>query len=173
MEHVDTGEGFSVLDGGALVMGSAIASVHILRVMRADLSGARWIMVAVAFTWIAITAAGSFLFLARRFIRKLANYPKIGDWLWAMLGLPWLATAILQSATPGSEPRSSPLFSMTLSVGLAIVCMIALGVVWGNWVLVPPGQAARMEEAPWTNRVGLILSIAWPIQCGLAMIVLG
>ena len=173
MERVDTGEGFSVLDGGALVMGSAIASVHILRVMRADLSGARWIMVAVAFAWIAITAAGSFLFLARRFIRKVANYPKIGDRLWALLGVPWLATAILQSAAPGADPRSNPLFAMILSVGLAIVCMISLAVVWGNWVMVPPERATRMQEVPWTNRVGLILSIAWPIQCGLAMFVLG
>jgi hypothetical protein len=172
MDRIDTGEGFSVLDGAALVMGSAIASVHILRVMRADYSAARWVMVAVTFTWVAITAAGPFIFLARRFVRKLSSHPKIGDRLWALLGIPWLATAVIQSTVPGSEQRYNSLSSMTLSVGLAIVCMIALAVVWGNWVMVPPGQAARMEEAPWTNRVGLILSIAWPIQCGLAMVVL-
>ena len=28
------------------------------------------------------------------------------------------------------------------------------------------------SSAPWTNRVGLILAIAWPIQCGLGMVVL-
>ena len=38
--------------------------------------------------------------------------------------------------------------------------------------MVPPDQAVRVESAPWTNRVGLILSIAWPIQCGLGMVVL-
>jgi hypothetical protein len=38
--------------------------------------------------------------------------------------------------------------------------------------MVPPHQAARVEAAPWSNRVGLILSIAWPIQCALGMVVL-
>ncbi len=49
---------------------------------------------------------------------------------------------------------------------------VALVVVWGKWVMVPPEQAARIEGAPWTNRVGLILAIAWPIQCGLGLVVL-
>jgi hypothetical protein len=39
-------------------------------------------------------------------------------------------------------------------------------------VMVPPKQAARVEGSPWTNRVGLILAIAWPIQCGLGLVVL-
>jgi hypothetical protein len=172
MERFDTGGGFSVLDGVALVVGSAIASTLILGVRRGDVSGPGWIMIIVTFILVAITAAGPFIFLARRFVRRLRNYPKIGDRLWALLGLPWLATALLQSVSPGSEPRHNPLFSTTLSVGLAIVCLIALSVVWGTWVVVPPEQAARIEVAPWTNRVGLILSIAWPIQCGLGMIVL-
>ena len=81
-------------------------------------------------------------------------------------------TAVLQSATPGTEPRHNPLFSATLIVGLAVVCLIALIVVWGTWVMVPPDKAAAVDAAPWTNRVGLILSIAWPIQCGLGMVVL-
>ena len=172
MERIDTGDGLSVLDGGALVMGSAIASVHILRAMPSDLSGASWFMLGFTFTWVAITAAGPFLFLARRYVRRLSNYPKIGDRLWALLGIPWLASAIVQSAAPGTDGRPNSLFSMTLSVGLGIVCLIALAVVWSTWVMVSPAQAARIEAAPWTNRVGLILSIAWPIQCGMAMVVL-
>jgi hypothetical protein len=172
MERISTGGGFSVLDGAALVMGSAIASIHILGVRRWDLSGAGWFMVGITFTWVAVTAAGPFMFLARRYGRLLPNYPKIGDRLWALLGIPWLVTALVQSASPGSEPRQNPLFTTTLSVGLAIVCLIALAVVWNTWVMVPPEQAAQMETAPWTNRVGLILSIAWPIQCGLGMVVL-
>jgi hypothetical protein len=64
------------------------------------------------------------------------------------------------------------LFANTLSVGLAVVCLIALVVVWSTWVMVPPGRAAQVEAAPWTNRVGLILAIAWPIQCGLGLVVL-
>jgi hypothetical protein len=170
---MDTGEGFSVLDGGALVMGSAIASVHILRIMTAELSPARLVVIAITFTWIAVTAAGSFFFLERRFARKIENYPRVGDSLWALLGIPWLSTAILQAASPSSDPRSSGLFTMTLSVGLAIVCMIALAVIWASWVMVSPEEAARIEEPPWTNRLGFLLSIAWPIQCGLAMVILG
>ena len=103
---------------------------------------------------------------------ELPDYPKIGDRLWALLGLPWLGAALLQSATPGTEPRHNPLFSATLIVGLGVVCLIALIVVWSTWVLVSPEQAAKVEAAPWTNRLGLILSIAWPIQCGLGMVVL-
>jgi hypothetical protein len=129
-------------------------------------------MILFSFSWIAATASGPFFYLARRFARKLPNYPKIGDQLWALLGLPWLITALLQSATPGIEPRHNPFFSATLTVGLGVVCLIALIVIWGTWVMVPYDQAVQVEAAPWTNRVGLILSIAWPIQCGLGMIVL-
>jgi hypothetical protein len=172
MERVDSGGGFSVMDGVALVVGAAIASVHMLRVLRADLSTAGWVMLWLAFAWVAVTAAGPFLFLARRFARRMPNYPRTGDRLWALLGLPWLATALLQSAEAGTQPRQDALFASTLSIGLALVCLIALAVVWGTWVMVPPEQAARMEAGPWTNRVGLILSIAWPIQCGLGMVVL-
>jgi hypothetical protein len=47
-----------------------------------------------------------------------------------------------------------------------------VAVVWSTWVMVPPQEAARIEAAPWTNRVGLILAIAWPVQCGLGLVVL-
>jgi len=172
MERIDQGAGFRVLDGAALVVGAAIASIHILGLRRGDLSGPAWIMVAITFTWVAVTAAGPFVFLARRFSRPLPGYPKLGDRLWAILGLPWLVTALLQTASPGSEPRHNPLFTTTLTVGLAIVCLVAWLVIWNTWVMVPPQEAARLEAAPWTNRVGLILSITWPIQCGLGMVVL-
>jgi hypothetical protein len=172
MDRIDTGGGFSVLDGASLVMGSAIASIHTLRVMRSDLTGAGWVMIWITFAWVAVTAAGPFLFLGRRFVRRLTDYPKIGDRLWALLGIPWLASAVVQSADPSREPRENSLFTTTLGVGLAITCLITLGVVWNTWVSVPPEQAARVEASPWTNRVGLILAIAWPIQCGLGMVVL-
>ncbi len=172
MEHIEAGGGFNVLDGAALVMGSALSSILMLGVRRPQLSGMGWIMIAVTFALVAVTAAGPFVYLARRFVRRVPGYPKIGDKLWAILGLPWLATALLQSATPGTEPRHNPLFAGALSVGLALVNLIALAVVWGTWVLVSPEQAARVDAAPWTNRVGLVLSIAWPLQCGLGMVVL-
>jgi hypothetical protein len=172
MERVDTGGGFSVLDGVALVMGSAIASIHGLRVIRGDMTVLGWFMLGMTFTGVAITATGPFLYLGRRFARRLPDYPKIGDQLWALLGIPWLLTAVIQSAASGSEPRQDSLFTLTLSAGLGLACLIALGVVWSTWVMVPPEQAARVAGSPWTNRVGLILAIAWPIQCGLGLIVL-
>jgi hypothetical protein len=172
MERVDTGGGFSVLDGVALVMGSAIASIHSLRVIRGDLTAGGWFLLGMTFTGVAITATGPFLYLARRFARKLPGYPKIGDRLWSVLGLPWLLTAVIQSAASGTEPRQDSLFTLTLGVGLGLACVIALGVVWSTWVMVPPEQASRVAGSPWTNRVGLVLAIAWPIQCGLGLIVL-
>src|SRR3954465_15161189 len=111
MERYDPGGGFSVLDGAALVMGSAIASIHILRVMRGGLTGAGWVMFWITFTWVAVTAAGPFLFLARRFAPRLPNYPKIGDRLWALLGMPWVVTAVVQSAVPAGEPPYNTLFT--------------------------------------------------------------
>jgi hypothetical protein len=172
MQRTGRGRDINVLDVAALVMGSAIASVHVLRVMRSGLAIAGWVMLCLTFAWVALTAAGPFIFLARRYSRRLLGYPMIGDWLWAILGLPWLFTAVIQSALPGEDPRQNPFFSATLSVSLAVACLIALAVVWGTWVMVPPEQAALVESDPWTNRVGLILSVAWPIQCGLGMVVL-
>ena len=32
---------------------------------------------------------------------------------------------------------------------------------------------SQVKRIPWTNRLGLILSIAWPIQCGVGLLVLG
>lgn len=172
IERIDTGEGFSILDGAALVMGSAIASIHVLGVRRWEPSGGSWLMGAVTFALTALTASGPFIFLERRFARRVVHYPRIGDRLWALLGMPWVVTALAQSAAPSSDPRHNPWLIMTLSTALATTCLIALAVVWSTWVIVPPEQAAQIEAAPWTNRVGLILSIAWPIQCGLGMVVL-
>jgi len=172
MDQVRASGGFSVLDLVAIVMGSAIASIHVLRIMREELSAGAWIMLCLVFCGVGLTAAGPFVFLARRFVRREPGYPRIGDRLWALLGIPWMASAILKSATPGNAPRYEPLFGTTLCVGLGIVCMSALAVVWSTWVMVPPEQAARLEGGAWTNRVGLIVAIAWPLQCGLGMIVL-
>ena len=58
MERTESGNEINVLDGVALVMGSAIASVHILRIMRSGLTAAGWVMVCLAFAWVALTAAG-------------------------------------------------------------------------------------------------------------------
>src|SRR4051794_7821537 len=95
----ETRGGFTVLDGAALVTGAAVASIHIRGVIRDQLAAPGWGLIWGSFAWVALTAAGPFLLLVRRFLRHLPDYPKVGDVLWAILGLPWLFTAVLRSAT--------------------------------------------------------------------------
>lgn len=167
------GGGFSVLDGVALVAGAAVASVHMRGVLDERLFAPGWVIVLGSFVWVSATAAGPFLFLLRRFVAALPGYPKVGDRLWAVLGLPWLVTALLQTAPSSTALTPGPVPSTLLIVGLGIASLIALGVVWGTWVMVTPQQATETFSPPWTNRVGLFLAIAWPIQCGVGMVVMG
>jgi len=164
--------GFSVLDGAAIVTGAAVASIHIRGLIRDDLAAPYAVLVWGTFAWVALTASGPFVFLIRRFVRRLPGYPKVGDVLWTVLGIPWLLSAVLRSANPAAAPRSDPLFIFVLAVGLTIAGLIALVVVWKRWVMVPPEEASRTASAPWTNRVGLILSVAWPIQFGVGLVIL-
>jgi hypothetical protein len=168
----EPGGGFSVLDGAAIVTGAAVASIHLRGILHDDLAAPGWALIWGTFAWVALTAAGPFLFLVRRFLRRLPDYPKVGDALWAVLGLPWLLTALIRSAAPGHEPRRDGLFALVLSVALAVASLIVLVVIWKRWVLVSPEEAARTASAPWTNRVGLILSVAWPIQCGVGLVLI-
>lgn len=161
----------TVLDGLALVMGSAIASLHVLRVMRGGLSITGWVMAGLTFAWLAVTATGPFLYLIRRRIRRSPDYPGVGDRLWALLGTPWLLAALLQSIGRGDHLED--VVWLTLVGGLAVASVFSMVEVWSTWVMVPPEQAAHVEAGTWTNRIGLVLAIAWPIQCGLGLIVLG
>lgn len=88
MERTDPAGGFNVLDGAALVMGSALSSILMLGVRRPELSGMGWIMIGVTFALVAVTAAGPFVYLARRYVRRVPGYPKIGDRLWCCLACP-------------------------------------------------------------------------------------
>ena len=65
------------------------------------------------------------------------------------------------------------LLTTGLSIGLAVVSLIAMVVIWTTWVVVTPEQASQTFARPWTNRVGLLLSVAWPVQCGVGMVVIG
>jgi hypothetical protein len=170
-ERIETG-GLSVLDGGAIVTGAAVASIHLRGVMPGELAAPGWLLIWGVFLGVALTSAGPFLFLVRRFLRRLPNYPKVGDTLWAVLGLPWLATAMIRSATPATSPGRDSLLVISLSLGLAVVSVIVLTVIWSRWVMVSPEEAARITTAPWTNRVGLVVAVAWPIQCGMGLVVL-
>jgi hypothetical protein len=167
------GGGFSVLDGVALVTGASVASVHLRVMLRDTPHGFGWVLVWLTFSWIAVTAAGPFMFLVRRFVRRTSGYPKVGDWLWAMLGVPWVLAAVVRSAASDVTGGRDEFFAFGLSMGVAAASLAALAVVWSKWVMVPPEQAAKAAAHPWTNRVGLLLSIAWPVQCGVGMVVIG
>ena len=164
--------GFSLLDGVALVSGAAVSSVHIRAINLADISSFGIVAIWGVFSWIALSAAGPFIFIVRRYVRRAPEYPKVGDWLWALIGMPWLLSAVARSAAgTAGHARDDPA-GLALLGGLAAACLVALAVVWTTWVTVPPEQAARTASHPWTNRVGLVLAVAWPVQCGLGMVVL-
>ena len=164
--------GFSVLDGAVAVTGAAVASVHIRGVMGESLERPGSILIWGCFAWIAVTASGPFLLLVRLYARRMPDYPKVGDRLWALIGLPWILTALIRPAATSGVGHRHDLYAIALSVGLGVVSLIALAVVWGTWVVVSPQQAAQTSSGPWTNRVGLVLAVAWPIQCGIGLVVI-
>lgn len=164
--------GFSVLDGVALVAGAAVASVHLRGVMWHGPAGVGWVFVAGTFALVALTAAGPFVYVVRGRLRRWPGYPQVGDGLWALLGLPWLLTALVQS-TPGGDAAQQAVVSTGLGLGLAAASAVALAVVWVTWVHVTPRQASGTFAPPWTNRMGLFLAVAWPLQCGAGMVVIG
>jgi hypothetical protein len=171
-ERDETG-GFSVLDGAALVAGAAVAAVHIRRPIDLDESfGIGWVLLWLTFFWIALTAAGPFIYLVRRYLRILKGYPQIGDRLWAMLGLPWLMTALFQPGGRFGENPYREVFSLVLGLGILAVSSLSLWVVWSRWVMVSPRDASETFSKPWTNRIGLVLAVAWPVQCGVGMVVI-
>jgi hypothetical protein len=172
-ERIVAAGGFSVLDGAALVAGAAVAAVHVRGLIGVDGLGLGSVMLWGTYIWVALTAGGPFLYLVRRYLRRLQGYPQVGDRLWAMLGLPWILTVLFQSGRTPGESHGTEMVSLGLGFGLPIVSMIALGVVWSSWVMVSPQQASRTFAPPWTNRMGLLLAVAWPVQCGVGMVVIG
>jgi hypothetical protein len=166
------GGGFSVLDGAAIVMGTAAASILVRGLIRDNLAPPGWALIWGTFAWVGLTASGPFLLLVRRFLRRLSDYPKVGDVLWAVLGTPWLLAAALLSAMPAASARRDSPFVLVLAAGVALAAFVALAVVWKRWVAVAPDEAARTASAPWTNRVGLVLAVAWPIQCGISLVLI-
>ncbi|MCA1684554.1 MAG: hypothetical protein LC745_00930 [Planctomycetia bacterium] len=165
-----SGGGFTVPDGLALVAGAAVALAHLRGALRVGAAGPGWVMVWGTFVWVGLTSAGPFLFAARRHGRGLPGPPRVGERLWAVLGLPWVVTAVLRGPAGG---RLDGAFAAALSLGLGVAVTVAMAGVWTTWVVVTPERASATFSPPWTNRVGLVLAIAWPVQCGLGMVVIG
>jgi hypothetical protein len=168
----DASSGVSVLDGVGLVAGAAVASVHLRALLEASVCGPGWVIGWGCFVWITLTSSGPFIYALRRATGTPERPPLIGERLWAMIGVPWLLTALGLSISSGSI-ADDYWVGLGLAVGLAVVSMVAVGVVWVNWVIVDPDRAARTFSPPWTNRFGLFLAIAWPVQWGVGMAVVG
>jgi hypothetical protein len=168
-------DGFTLLDGAALVTGAAVASVHIRQAIAdGHLLGPGWALAWLTFAGVALTASGPFVFLLRRLGRRPAGYPRIGDRLWMGLGLPWVLTALIPSTPPADATRrGAEFYAFSLILGIGVASLVALAVVWHTWVMVAPEVLARAEPAPWTDRVGRVLAVAWPLQCGFGLVVIG
>src|SRR5262249_7464923 len=123
-------DGLNLLDGAALVTGAAVASVHIRGAVPEALVGAGWGLGWGTFTGVGLTAAGACRFLGRRYGRRSPGYPRSGDVLWTLLGLPWLLTALIKTASSGDGTHRSELYINALGLGLGLASMIALAVVW-------------------------------------------
>ena len=169
----DRGGGVTMLDGAALVIGAAVASTQVRGVFPGRLSGAGWSLVWWTFAGIALSAAGPFVFLARRYWRRPPGYPRTGDFLWTILGLPWVLSAPLRTAQPSQGAQPDALAALALTLGIGAASLVALVVIWRTWILAPPVSAAEAEPPHWTDRVGLALASAFPLQWGFGLVVLG
>lgn len=166
----DTSEGFTLLDGAALVIGAAVGSVHLRGLPGEAMRQSGPVLFWLTFAGVALTASGPFLFLARRFGRRPPGYPRLGDRTWGILGLPWALTAWLRVLPWVRGHEGFILYVEALGVGLVAASMMNLAVVWRGWVLAAP-KAAGEEPLNWTARIGLVLSVAWPIQWGFGLVV--
>jgi hypothetical protein len=172
VERAESGGGFTLLDGASLVIGAAVASVHMRGRVTDTLAPFGWGLVWLTFTGVALSAAGPFVFLARRYGRRPVGYPRIGDWLWTLLGTPWVGTALLRPLSATAAERDyATTYGFVLSLSLFGASMMAMIIVWKNWVVAPPGHGLRERPWSWTERIGLGLAIAWPVQCGLGLVV--
>ena len=169
----DRGGGVTMLDGAALVIGAAVASTQVRGVFPDRLTGAGWSLVWGTFAGITLSAAGPFIFLARRYWRRPPGHPRIGDHLWTVLGLPWVLTAPLRTAQPSPGAQPDPFVALALTLGIGVASLVALIVIWKTWVLAPPVVPAGIEPPHWTDRVGLTLASAFPLQWGFGLVVLG
>ena len=173
LERNELPGGFTVLDGGAIVAGAAVSAVHLRGVIDEPFTGPGWILAWATFALIALTAAGPFLFLFQRLQGRRANLLRTGELVWTVLGIPWIVTALIATGA-GDFTRTPPdVLSAWLGIGLALSSLVSMTVLWSKWVRVDLARAAENFSGPWTNRVGLVLAVAWPLQCGMGLVVVG
>src|SRR3954451_1999247 len=78
-KRAEAGDGFTVLDGVALVTGAAVALVHLRSSVTEFNDPSDWVWGCGLFTWLSVTSAGPFVYSVRRFFTRPAGYPRLGD----------------------------------------------------------------------------------------------
>jgi hypothetical protein len=173
-ERAEAAGGFTVLDGVALVTGSAVASVHV-RVAFSEFSTAGdWVWAWCLFTWLTLTSAGPYVYLVRRFFTRPAGYPRLGDHLWALAGLPWLMAAMVRSGEPPGDAvtgQLDPAYVGCLSLGLVASTLVGLPWLAARSLLVDPSRP-RPRATTWTDRIGVALTVAWPVECAVGLVLM-
>jgi hypothetical protein len=159
----------TMLDILAFVVGAALASVHLRPALRVGWEGRALVLPGLAFMLIAITATGPVLLAVRKLTGRLVGWPGIGEILWCVIGAPWVTFAPLADSSRGTTGNFA---AMWLAISLIVVSMVALVTVWATWVDVSPDRASVNAGPPWSNRLGMILSIAWPLQWAAGLMVL-
>ncbi|WP_165065497.1 hypothetical protein [Paludisphaera rhizosphaerae] len=147
----------------AFTIGAAFALLHLKRALGPDVSTPGLIVGSLAFLWLTATTAGPFVVLFRRMAGVESEGPTVGDRLWLVLGAPWILSSLfawLQSGFP----------AIVLAVGVAEACLLAMIEVWRRWISVSAEEAKVAFSGAWTNRFGMILAIAWPVQIALLLI---
>jgi hypothetical protein len=171
--------GLTMLDAAAFVTGAAVASVH-FRDFDEEIAGLGlpgWALLVPAFAWLALTAAGPFVFLVRRFSRRPDGYPGPYDWLWLGFGLPWVVAALVRSGLGGLPDGTGTLYSGFLFVALAAATVPSLARLWLSLPRIEPtAGGGPVPPAPpkpesWTGRIGRAVAILWPLQFGLGLMV--
>ncbi|HEY2156431.1 MAG TPA: hypothetical protein VGH33_12425 [Isosphaeraceae bacterium] len=171
--------GLTMLDAAALVTGGAVASVH-FRDFDEEIAGLGllgWALLVPAFAWLALTAAGPFVFLVRRFSRRPDGYPGPYDWLWLGFGLPWVVAALVRSGLGGLPDGTGAIYSAFLYIALAAATIPALARLWRSLPRIEPmaGVGGLPPSPPkptsWTGRIGRAIAVLWPLQFGLGLVV--
>lgn len=99
---------------------------------------------------------------------------RLGDYLWALLGLPWWLSG-LPLAFLGDvriAPAAEELYALGLLVSLGLANVLVAGLVWSCWIARPEVPEDEERVAPLSHRLGLLLAVCWPIQLGFGLLAL-
>lgn len=188
--------GFTMPDGLAIVAGAAVASVHLRDALPLVLDGWSWLLAAFAFGGITITATGPFVAAFAAWVGPAPpprEPPRLrtGEKLWLALGTPWGLFGVLRTAMPTESIAPDGWVRQLFFAALGLTTLVVFAVAWRTWLRPPadplpllgadssrpPGLAAESEPEPeqeqastWTNRIGFVLAMLWPLQFALAML---